>query len=97
MTFIRVKAYDELYFEEAESQGYFYGTLNHYVDNKWHTFYVLVHLGKKVKRADKPSDDPNTKYKKFVNCIVQAAVDEKSLDEGRFKGKEAGVTVELFW
>ena len=97
MTEIEVKPLDELYFKEAESEGYVYGTLQKYADARWTTFYVFAWLGKRVRYRGRTSDNPLTNYKKFINCTVRVALTQELLDEEKFLAEEGGVTVILYW
>ena len=97
MDFIRVYADDEDYFNQAETEGYLYGKCKERVEGTMQIFYVLVYVDCRINRADKPSDHLNTKYKRFVNCTIKVAIDEKSLEEGRFKTVQKNAVVELLW
>lgn len=81
---LRIRALDRDEFEAAESNGYVYGTYSRYVDNKLTTFYVFINLGREVAYKDRPTDDPNTSYRKFVGSTVRAANTPEQLDRRKY-------------
>lgn len=93
---LRVKALDKDEFSAAESNGYVYGTYPRYVDNKLETIYVFVNLGKEVPYNDRPSDDPNTDYRKFNSCTVRAARTSKQLDARKYMFVQSDITVVIY-
>jgi hypothetical protein len=93
---IRIKALDRLEFDGAESDGYVYGTLSKYANNRWQTFYVFAWLGTLVDYQTTLKDDPNASYKKFVNCTVRVATTQEKLDAENFIAEESGLTIVIY-
>lgn len=96
MTEIKVKPLDELYFDEAESNGHVYGTFHKYVRGKWTKFFLFAWLGKKVNYRGPVSCD-STRHKKFINCTVRVAFTQELLDAEKFEAEETEVTIILYW
>jgi hypothetical protein len=94
---IRIKTLDRLEFDGAASDGYVYGTLSRYVDNRWQTFYVFAWLGALVNYQTTSKDDPKAAYKQFVNCTVRVATTQEKLDVEDFIVEESGLTVIIYW
>jgi len=81
---LRIRALDRDEFEAAESSGYAYGTYSRYVDDKLTTFYVFIDLGREVSYKDRPTDDPTTNYRKFIDSTVRAASSPEQLDRRKY-------------
>lgn len=94
---IRIKALDRLEFDGAASDGYIYGTLSKYVENRWQTFYVFAWLGTLTGYQATAKDDPNASYKKFVDCTVRVAITQEKLDAEDFLAEEPGLTIIVYW
>jgi hypothetical protein len=91
-----IRAQDRQYFDEAETGGHVYGTSRRYVQGKMRTFYVFAWLGKEVTYQSRPQDNPQTDYKKFLNCTVRIAMTPEQLDRGN-STEDSGVSIILYY
>ena len=97
MTILCVRAQDEQYFDEAESNGIVYGTYHHYINGRWTCFYVFVWLGRQVSDECRDIQGTTTRFKRFVNCTVRLALTQETLDEEKFLEEVSGTTIDLFY
>lgn len=58
--------------------------------------YVYAELGQELPYISKPSDDPKTSYRLFVNCDVFFAKSQKGLDDNDFATEITGSTVIIY-
>ena len=87
---IRIKV-TPIEFDSAESNGYTYGNVR---GNQ--TLCAYVDLGQERPYVERPSDDPNTRYRLFLNCDAYFAETETQVDEEDFKTSALDVTVILY-
>lgn len=97
MKAIAIKALDQQYFDEANSNGEVYGIMERYIGTVGQKqLYVFVWLGELVYEGYWEIKGKNTKFKRFFGCTIEVAPTLKLLDEGKvYEQKE--VTIELFY
>jgi len=93
---MEVRAQDQDYFDQAETEGHVYGTSRRYVKGLMRTLYVFAWLGEEVEYQSRSKDDPKTSYKKFVNCSLRIALTQEQLDSGD-STEQSGLTIILYY
>jgi hypothetical protein len=90
---LKIKALDIEEFEAAQTNSHAYGTVSKYADNRWKTSFVYVRFGKEVSYRESTGDNPDTRYRRFVNCAVEFSNTLEDAEVGKIVGKMSGLDV----
>jgi hypothetical protein len=87
---LRLKV-SSLEFEAAETNGAVFGELR-----GQRGMFVYADLGQEKDYIEKPSDNPNTRYRLFLNCDVFVAKTQAQMDACEYETSILDVTVVIY-
>jgi hypothetical protein len=87
---LRLKV-SSLEFEAAESNGAVFGELR-----GQRGIYAYAELGQEKDYVEKPSDNPNTRYRFFLNCDVFFAKTQAQMDAGEYETDILNIMVVIY-
>lgn len=94
---IEVRALDEEEFEAAQPGEYVCATWTLHTGSGLKTSYLYIRLGRQVPHVKLGKQYAETKFKKFLNCNIEAYESLEELDGGTYTNKAAGIDVILFY
>jgi hypothetical protein len=94
---IQAKALDEEEFEAANSNEYVCASWTQHTSKQLKTCYLYIWLGRQVLYKKRGEKQDETKFKKFLGCVVEVYETLDDLDNGTLTNKDSGIDVILFY
>lgn len=94
---IEVKALDAEEFVAAESGEYVCATWTLHTGSGLKTSYLYIELGRQVPYQKQSDKYAQTRFKKFLNCNIEAYESLEDLDNGSYTNKASRIDIILFY
>ena len=94
---IEVKALDSKEFEAAQTGEYVCATWTLHTGSRLKTSYLYIRLGREVAFTKTGQKYAQTRFKKFLNCDIEAYSSLEELDSGTSTNRASAIDVVLFY